>query len=113
MNNIIKRIWHQNGMVAIEDLRGIAFRTEEKAHTFEISGEDADGNTIAFSDTVSATFLRADHTDVTITGSVSGGVASVTLTANCYTVQGPFLLTMFLTSSGQKTAIYAASGNVD
>ena len=113
MNNIIKRTWCQDGMVAIEDLRGIAFSTEEKAHTFQIAGEDADGNIIALSGTVSATFLRADHTDVTISGSVSGGVISVTLTANCYAVQGSFLLTVFLTSSGQKTAIYAASGNVD
>lgn len=112
MNNIIKRKWNQNSMVIIEDLQGMAFQAESGGHTFQISGIDGEGDTVALSGTPAGVMLRADGQDVTLTCSVSGGVVSATLPANAYSVPGRFGLTIFLTSDGQKTAIYAAVGTV-
>jgi hypothetical protein len=112
MNNVIKRVWNQNRMVAIEDLKGMTFQAESGGHTFQISGIDDSGNTVALTGSVAGVFLRPDNTDVAISGSVSGGVAYVTLPANCYDVPGRFGLTVFVTANGQKTAVYAAMGTV-
>lgn len=111
-NNLIKRKWNQNTMVSIEDLSGSVFQAESGGHTFEISGVDNYGNTVALSGTVAAVFMRADNTDVAITGSASGGVVSVTLPAECYDVPGRFGLTVFVTADSKKTAVYAAIGTV-
>lgn len=111
-NNTIRRSWNMYSMVNIEDLRGNAFQDEDGGHTFEITGLDASGNVAALSGTVAAVFLRADNTDVAISGSVSNGKVYVTLTDECYGYPGRFGLTIFLTSGGQKVAIYAAIGSV-
>ena len=112
MANIIKRVWNQNRMVQIEDLKGMTFQAEQAGHTFEISGIDDAGNTVALTGTPAGVFLRPDNTDVALTCSVSGGKVSATLPANCYDVPGRFAITIFITSGGSKTAIYAAIGTV-
>lgn len=111
-NNIIKRVWNQGSMTPIEDLQGSAFTNENGGHTFQISGVDSNGESLALSGTVAASFLRPDQTTVGISGSVSGGVASVTLSEECYGIPGRFGLVVFLTSDGKKTAIYSCVGNV-
>lgn len=111
-NNIIKRVWNQGSMTPIEDLQGSAFTNENGGHTFQISGVDSNGESLALSGTIAASFLRPDQTTVGISGSVSGGVASVTLSAECYGIPGRFGLVVFLTSDGKKTAIYSCVGNV-
>lgn len=111
-NNVIKRVWNQNRMVQIEDLQGMIFQAESGGHTFQISGVDDDGNSVALSGTVGGVFLRPDNTDVAIVGSASGGAVSVTLPSNCYEVPGRFGLTIFVTYGEQKTAVYAAVGTV-
>lgn len=111
-NNIIKRVWNQGSMTPIEDLQGSAFTNESGGHTFQISGVDSNGEAVALSGTVAASFLRPDQTTVGISGSVSGGVASVTLSEECYGIPGRFGLVVFLTSDGKKTAIYSCVGNV-
>jgi len=112
MNNIIRRPWQQAEAQHIEDLRGAVFEAEQGAHTFEIYGVDTTGAQIPLSGTVSGTFMRPDNTDEPLTGSISGGVAILTLSPKCYQVPGRFGLTIFLTSGGSKTAIYAAIGTV-
>lgn len=112
MNNIIKRAWNQNRMTSIEDLQGMAFQAESGGHTFEISGIDDAGEAVELSGTVSGVFIRPDQTDVALTGTVSDGIVSVTLTSACYAVAGRFGLTIFVTINSQKTAIYAAVGSV-
>lgn len=112
MNNTIRRVWNMYSMVNIEDLRGTAFQAEDGGHTFEITGVDAGGNETPIAGTVAAVFIRPDNTDVAITGSVSDGKVYVTLTDECYGYPGRFGLTVFLTSDGQKVAIYAAIGSV-
>lgn len=112
MNNIIKRVWNQNRMVSIEGLSGAAFQAEDGGHTFQISGIDDTGAAVSLSGTVAGVFRRPDNADIALTGSASGGVASVTLTDDCYAVPGRFGLTIFVTSGGQKTAVYACIGTV-
>ena len=111
-NNVIKRLWNKNTLTTIEDLRGMTFQAEEAGHTFEIRGVDGDGNTIALSGTPAGVMLRPDNTDVALDCAVSEGVVTATLPAECYDVPGRFGLTVYLTSDGQKTAIYAAIGSV-
>ena len=112
MNNIIKRVWNQNRMVNIEDLSGMAFQAESGGHTFEISGVNDAGETVALSGSVAGVFMRPDLADIAIVGSATDGVVSVTLPADCYAVNGRFALTIFVTSDSQKVAVYAAVGTV-
>ncbi|MBQ5389810.1 MAG: hypothetical protein IIU58_02770 [Clostridia bacterium] len=112
MNNIIKRTWNQNRMVNIEDLRGMAFQAESGGHTFEISGIDDQENVVELSGTVAGVFMRPDNADIALTGTAADGVVSVTLTEDCYAIPGRFALTIFVTSNGQKVAVYAAVGTV-
>ena len=111
-NTIIKRAWNQNRMVNIEDLCGMAFQSESGGHTFNISGIDDTGAAVSLSGTVTAVFLRADNAAIRLNGSISNGKAVVTLSSDCYTVPGRFLLTIYVTSGGQKVAVYSAMGNV-
>lgn len=112
MNTVIKRAWNKNKLVKVEDLTGMTFQAESGGHTFEISGVDDTGAAVSLSGTVEGRFLRADNAGIIITGTVSGGKASVTLSAACYAVPGRFLLTVYVTSGGQKVAVYAATGSV-
>lgn len=113
MNNIIKRVWNQNRMVSIEDLRGMAFQAEDGGHTFEISGINDAGESVPLSGTVAGVLMRPDGADVALNGSASDGVVSVTLSDACYAVAGRFGLTIFVTDENdQKVAVYACVGTV-
>ncbi len=112
MNNIIKRTWNQNRMTNIEDLSGMAFQAEAQGHTFEISGINDAGNAVTLTGTVSGVFMRPNGSAVPLTGSISNGKALLTLDADCYAIAGRFVLTMFLASGTQNTAIYAAVGSI-
>ncbi len=112
MNTVIKRVWNQNRMVNIEDLSGMAFQAESGGHTFEISGVNDAGESVPLSGTVAGVFMRPDLADIAIVGSSTDGVASVTLPADCYAVNGRFALTIFVISDSQKVAVYAAVGTV-
>ena len=112
MNNIIERLWNQNKMVQIEDLKGSLFQDESAGHTFKIYGIDDAGNTVALSGTPSGVFHRPDNTDVALSCSVSEGVVSATLPSTCYDVPGRGGITVFLTSNSQTMAIYAAVATI-
>ena len=112
MNNIIKRVWNQNRMVTIEDLRGMAFQAEIGGHTFEISGINDANEAVSLSGTVAGVFMRPDGADVALTGTASDGVVSVTLSDACYAVAGRFGLYIFVTSDSKKTCVYACIGTV-
>lgn len=112
MNTVIKRAWNKNKLVKVEDLTGMTFQAESGGHTFEISGVDDTGAAVSLSGTVEGRFLRADNAEIIISGAASGGKASVTLSDVCYAIPGRFLLTIYVTSDGQKVAVYAATGSV-
>ena len=88
MNNIIERTWKQGCMVGIDDLRGLTFQNEALAHTFKISGVDADGSAIALTGTPAGVMLRADNMDVALTCALSDGCVTASLPAECYDVPG-------------------------
>ena len=108
MNNLIKRVWTRKELVFVEDLRGMAFTNEDGAHTFSIAGKDESGADLALSGTVAGSLIRPDGTTTAMTGTIADGCANVTLSPECYGVSGRASLTIFLTSGGQKTAIYHA-----
>ena len=110
--NVIERVWTQGANTEVENLRGTAFTEEAGAHTFRISGKDAAGEAVALSGSVLAKILRADNVTVDVSGSVSDGVASVTLVGDCYNVPGRFSIVVYLSDGTSTVAIYAAVGNI-
>ena len=60
----------------------------------------------------SASFKRSDDTTIPLVGSVSGNVASVTLSESCYRYAGKFEITIKLSLGGVKSTIFIGSGSV-
>lgn len=110
--NVIKRSWHSDELVKPEMLTGMTFQSESGGHRFDITGYDAQGGVIAFSGSVTAVFLRPDNTDVALTGSLSGGVAQVTLSNECYQIPGRFGLAIFVKQDNTSTVVYDCIGTV-
>ncbi|MHC1786139.1 MAG: BppU family phage baseplate upper protein [Christensenellales bacterium] len=70
------------------------------AHTWRLTVLD-NGNPVDLSGaTITGNFLRADGNTVTVAGTVSGNIASVTLTDVCYAVEGKLKGTIKMTKSG-------------
>lgn len=89
----IKRTVALDGNSISETLPASFFNSESSAHTFIIAGE-RDGETVAFTGSVSATFLNANDADVSLTGSIVDGAAVVTLSNDCYALPGRFTLSI-------------------
>lgn len=112
MNIIIERTIELNAPLLTEPLPGSLFTTESKAHQFLI-GCTQSGLPVTLSGTVSAKFIReANNTTILMSGSISGGKASLILPADCYNISGRFDLTIFVTASNVTTCIYSATGSV-
>lgn len=89
----IKRTVALDGSNITEQLPTSFFNSESSAHTFIIAGE-RDGAAVAFTGSVSATFLNANDAVVPLTGSIVDGAAVVTLSNACYALSGRFTLTI-------------------
>lgn len=112
MNILIERTIELNAPLLTEPLPGSLFTTEAKAHQFLIACTQS-GLPITLSGTVSAKFIReANNTTILMSGSISGGKASLILPADCYNISGRFDLTIFVTASDVTTCIYSATGSV-
>lgn len=112
MNIIIERTIELNAPLLTEPLPGSLFTTEAKAHQFLIACTQ-NGAPVTLSGTVSAKFIReANNTTILMSGSISGGKASLILPADCYNISGRFDLTIFVTSNNVTTCIYSATGSV-
>lgn len=112
MNIIIERTIELNAPLLTEPLPGSLFTTEAKAHQFLIACTQ-NGAPVTLSGTVSAKFIReANNTTILMSGSISGGKASLILPADCYNISGRFDLTIFVTASNVTTCIYSATGSV-
>lgn len=111
-NIIISRTWRRDALVQVDNLAGAAFCGEEAAHTFQISGVDASGGAVAITGTITGELLNANNATVTMTGSVSDGVASLTLTDECYDAPGRYILTIWATDGTTTACIYCAIGNI-
>lgn len=110
--NIFERKWVHGSSVIVENLPGIMFSGECRAHVFRISGKNTDGSAMALSGSVLAKVLRADNVTVDVSGTVTGGVASVTLARDCYNVPGRLSIVIFLSDGTNTVTIYAAVVNV-
>lgn len=111
-SNVLQKRWVQGSNVVVDDLRGTAFTGEAGAHTFQISGVDSAQETVAITGTITGRFLTATNVTVPLTGSVSDGVASLTLTEDCYVIPGRFVLSVYATNGSTTQCIYCAVGNV-
>ena len=112
MNNLIKAVWNQDGMIKVDNLFGSAFTSEDGGHTFQIRGVDGSGQPLSLAGSISATFIRPDGTTVALTGTNPDGVATVTLTDDCYAVPGFFSMFIYMTLNEQVTCVYACVGNI-
>lgn len=110
--NVIERVWVQGTTTKVESLRGTAFTEEDGAHTFRIAGVDASGETVPLSGTVLAKILRADNITIDVSGTITDGVASVTMVGDCYHVPGRFSIVVYLSDGITTIAIYAAVGDI-
>ena len=70
------------------------------AHTWRLTVLDNGVPADLSGATITGSFLRADGNTVTVAGSVSGNIASVTLTNVCYAVEGKMKGTVKMTKSG-------------
>lgn len=111
-SNIIARKWIQGMTVKPDSLLGQAFTGEEGAHVFRITGETTGGAAVPITGTIAAKFLRSDNITVPLSGSVSDGVAVVTLTDECYLVPGRFIFSIYVTQGDLRMCIYCGVGNV-
>lgn len=89
----IKRTVALDGSSVSETLPASFFNSESSAHTFIIAGQ-RDGAAVAFTGSVSASFLNANDAVVPLTGSIVDGAAVVTLNNNCYALSGRFTLSI-------------------
>ena len=112
MNILIERTIELNAPLLTEPLPGSLFTTENKAHQFLIACTQ-NGAPVALSGTVSAKFIReANNTTILMSGSISGGKASLILPADCYNISGRFDLTIFVTANNVTACVYSATGSV-
>ena len=106
----IKRTMIANAPQQIEDMSILLFEGEVYAHRFLIAPLPG----ISFSGCeVTARFVRADHQNVAVGGSVSSqGEACVVLTPACYAVPGYYKLFIYVVSNEETVCVYACTGPV-
>lgn len=109
---IISRVWTQGEFVQVEDLRGTAFTEEAGAHVFRIAGRTAQGAALPLAGTVLAKFLRADDVTVDVNGTITDGVISLKMAADCYHAPGRFSVVIYLSDGVDSVAVYAAVGKI-
>ena len=94
-----------------EQAQGTLYQNEYLAHRFVIHGS-RNGTTVTFDGDVTAKFIRPDGETEALTGDVENGAAVIELSQECYGISGRFTLTIFVETSGAKTAVYSMTGNV-
>ena len=107
MNIIVRRLWHTNGLLKIDDLTGHISLGENLAHTFIIRGVDSTGQKVDITGTITASVLRADGGTVWVNGgTIVDGEALITLSRQCYTVPGRIIVSIYATVGEVATCIY-------
>lgn len=96
-----------NGVLTRTDIPPFFVNGDKLAHTIEVeTGSDLNGYSCA------AYVVRADGVTVTLTGTISGTVASVVLSSNCYNVPGRVAIIIRLTTSTEISTIFYGMGTV-
>lgn len=118
---ILNRTVPLDAPISVESLHGVVFSNENKGHKFVITGIRG-GELQTFTGSVIARFIRANNTTILMGEGAEGelaacaeiedGKVAVSLARDCYNVPGRFQLTVFVTSDGETSCIYAAVGTV-
>lgn len=113
INSIIKHTCDLSSPLTVTPLKHHLVSGDNMGDRFEVTVlEDAQPVSLA-SASVTAYFIRsADNSTVTLTGTASGNVASVTLPKACYAVPGRFSLVIKASIGSALHAIYACEGAV-
>lgn len=85
---------------------------DKSAHTISVTVLNDGAAADLSGQTVKGYFIRADDATVTINGTLSGNVATVTLPNSCYAVSGHFQLIIKALSTNVNTAIFWADGTI-
>lgn len=108
---VIEKRTNLDAPIKVDSLNGVMFTTEAEAHQVIVRCEQ-EGQELTLAGTVSAKLVRGDGNTVQLIGSISDGAAVVTLTQDCYNVQGRFQLAMFNQVGDAKLCIYACVGYI-
>lgn len=103
----IKRTVALDGNSVSDVLPESLFDGEQTAHMFIIAAV-RDGESLALSGAVTGIFLNANDQQVPLTGSVTSGAATLTLSNACYHVTGRFTLTISVAGA----VVYKATGRI-
>ena len=109
---VIEKRTNLDAPIKVDSLNGgVMFTTEADAHQFVVRCALV-GQELTLAGTISAKLVRADGNTVELVGSISDGAAVVTLTQDCYNVQGRFQLAVFNSVGNTKLCIYACVGYI-
>lgn len=92
---------------------GRLFASNDKAaHTINVRVLNDGAVADLTGQTISAYFIRPDNATVTVQGTLSGNVASITLPSSCYANSGHFSLIIKAVSTNTTTAIFWGDGTI-
>ena len=93
-------------------LRQVLATEDNLAHTFHIACTRNDSAEDLTGATVTGYFIRADEATISLAGSVSGNVVSVTLDSSCYSVTGRCYIVVKVKKGDAITTVFWAEGAV-
>ena len=109
---LLRRPWHTEALLKVDDLTGHIFVGENLAHVFSIYGIDGEGQKVAVTGTITASVLRADGGTVWVNGgTIVNGEAQIALSQQCYTIPGRIIISIYATVGDVATCIYCAIAN--
>ena len=108
---VINKTWIQGKRPEPDCLGEFAYQGENLAHTINVSGKTATGTAVNVTGTIKGVYLGENNVSVPLTGSVNDGVASLTLTDDCYAIPGKFILSIYAQNT-ETLCIYCGIGHM-
>lgn len=108
---VINKTWIQGKRPEPDDLGDFAYQGENLAHTVKVSGKTASGTAVNITGTIKGVYLGENNVSVPLTGTISNGVASLTLTDDCYDIPGRFILSIYAQNT-ETLCIYCGIGHM-
>lgn len=112
VNSIITHTQDLNGQLTVIPLRHVLATGDQLGDRFEIKVLRGGKPVDLSSSGVNGYFIRPDKKTVTLIGSASSNVASVTLEESCYVEPGQFKLVIKVSMGDVRHAVYACIGTV-
>ena len=108
---VINKTWIQGKRPEPDDLGEFAYQGENLAHTVKVNGKTATGTAINITGTIKGVYLGENNVSVPLTGTISNGVAFLTLTDDCYDIPGRFILSIYAQNT-ETLCIYCGIGHM-